>query len=503
MYKDGIEGIGIEKILSADEEVTFIKALSVRKDLLLLGLLQLDCCIRVSEAITLKIEDFDFDNKTINVSRLKKRRFVKSTIPYSPRVQQALAKYWKDVEDKNLDSFMFATKYKKSSKRGHVSRQHIHRKFRQLGDANPHKLRHTGISNMVQNGTPLNVVKTIAGHSSIATTSLYIWADSNSMRQAVNNRAPKLSWYERAKAQLFKEKPIYMQPMKIGNTANYIGREIEVARLNKLVKNKQNCVVLGKSGIGKSRLLNEIEGDNVLRIDDMKGIITTLTGMLAHIIKQKPDEMALLKLDGNKMTTLSQKNLIETMEKLTIKNEFTIVIDDISSLTEVTCNVLKRLANHFHIVAACREMLIKFGALLTGFIKIQLKELTREESLILIRNCSASFRKKIDDPTMFEGHIWNKSNGNPQKIIKLCEIFSIEARITTKELSDVDLLGKERTKSLMPFLLILLMLAAIKKYTGREYSEVDKIGYAAIAATVMFIAIAIRFSRRSFSTNKI
>jgi hypothetical protein len=148
-------------------------------------------------------------------------------------------------------------------------------------------------------------------------------------------------------------------------------------------------------------------------------------------------------------------------------------------------------------------MLIKFGSLLSGFTKIELKELNRQESLQLIRNCSASFKKRIDDYALFESHIFNKSNGNPNKIIKLIEIYSVEARITVKELSDVNLLGKERTKSMMPFLLTVLLTGTIIKYTGRESSEIDRIGYAVIGAVLMAFVIVIRFSRRSFTSKTV
>lgn len=500
---DEIERIGIDKILSHEEEIEFIKAISIRKDMLLLGLLQLDCCIRVSEAATLKIGEFDFKEKTINVSRLKKRKVVNDIVPYTPRVQKAIAEYWKTVEDKSVDSFMFATKYKKLSKSGHISRQQVHRIFKKLGNANPHKLRHTGISNLVQNGVPLNVVKKIAGHSSIATTSLYIWADRNSMREAIQTREPKKGLFEKMSDFLKPQKEVYLTPMLIGDSSVYVGRKNEIEALNKAVKNKIDTIIIGKSGIGKSRLLKEIQGDKILRIDDMKGIITTLTGMLGRIIELKPDEVGLLELNPNQVQRKSQAYLIDTMIQLTVKNEFTIIIDDLTSLTEVTCNVLKNLSKHFHIIGACREMLIKFGSLLTGFTKIELKELSRDESLMLIRNCSSSFRKRIDDYSLFEGHLWNQSNGNPNKILKLCEVYSVEERITVRELTGVNLLGKERTKSVMPFLLTVLLALTVVKYTGREASEIDRIGYAVIGAILMAFVIVIRFSRRSFTSKNV
>jgi uncharacterized membrane protein len=52
-------------------------------------------------------------------------------------------------------------------------------------------------------------------------------------------------------------------------------------------------------------------------------------------------------------------------------------------------------------------------------------------------------------------------------------------------------------------LLILLLSIAIVKYTGRERSEIDRIGYSVIAVVVMSLVVFIRFGRRSFSTNKI
>jgi integrase/recombinase XerD len=511
------------KYLDKKEKEEFINKMKYSNKYYFIAMLQLECGLRVSEACSLKIGAFNIKEKTVIVERLKRNRKTRSTKEHkiekaannptkivrtkfkmSDILFNAFAKYWHEVENKNADAYMFPAK-NANSKSGYISRKQVWLEYREHGGiSGTHKMRHTKLTNLANEGFPIHVIAEFAGHAkgSYNNTMRYMHSSQKQINSAslISN---KKDWYNTMLNKLFPPKEIYLTPMQLGNSTQYIGRKKEIEKLNKLVENKQNCVVLGPSGIGKSRLLNEITGDKVLRIDDLKGIITTLKGMLAHIILLKPDEMKLLQLNGNNMTPTSQKELIKTMEDLTIKNEFSIIIDDITSLTEVTCNVLKNLSNHFHIVCAAREMLIKFGALLSGFVKVELEELTREESLLLIRNCSALFRKRIEDYQLFEGHVYNKTMGNPNKIIKLIEVYSVENLISIKELSDIELLGNERTKSLVPFLLVMLMVAAIQKYTGKEASEVDKIGYATIAATVMFIAVVLRFSRRSFSTNKI
>jgi site-specific recombinase XerD len=48
-----------------------------------------------------------------------------------------------------------------------------------------HKLRHTFATHLAMRGTPLNVVQTLLGHSSVTTTMRYAHATPSSLRQAI------------------------------------------------------------------------------------------------------------------------------------------------------------------------------------------------------------------------------------------------------------------------------------------------------------------------------
>ena len=89
----------------------------------LLVLLMLDCGLRVSEAVSLKYEDFDFKRDLVIVTTLKKRgKSVKRKIPLSKRLYQSLADYFAKQKNIEKDNYLFPHQFIKNF---HITRDSV------------------------------------------------------------------------------------------------------------------------------------------------------------------------------------------------------------------------------------------------------------------------------------------------------------------------------------------------------------------------------------------
>ena len=71
----------------------------------------------------------------------------------------------------------------------------------------------------------------------------------------------------------------------------------------------------------------------------------------------------------------------------------------------VCCKSLEKLKNHFHIIAAARQIKIAHASFLSNFQKVELGPLKRAECLKLISHLSRGFRHRIEDYETFKNHI--------------------------------------------------------------------------------------------------
>lgn len=124
------------------------------------------CCgLRVSEVINLKISDINGKDRIILISQAKgkKDRYV----PVSENVLGILRDYFKAF--KPID-YLFNGQFSKQ-----YSIKSCQQIFKKHIDTNHsfHHLRHSSFTTMLENGTDLRVIQTIAGHSNPNTTAIY------------------------------------------------------------------------------------------------------------------------------------------------------------------------------------------------------------------------------------------------------------------------------------------------------------------------------------------
>lgn len=127
--------------------------------------------MRVSEIINLKIEDIDSQRSLININNAKGKK--DRIVPLSDNIRLILREYYKEFRPKEyLFNGQFNLKY--SSK----SCNQIVKKY--LGeDYHFHTLRHSSFTALLEVGTDLRIIQSIAGHSSSKTTEIYTHVSKN------------------------------------------------------------------------------------------------------------------------------------------------------------------------------------------------------------------------------------------------------------------------------------------------------------------------------------
>lgn len=151
--------------------------------------LMLNAGMRVSEVVSLRLDDVELDREVITVQDGKggKMRRV-----YIDKVIAKILKDWLDIRGNQPNDYVFV-----SQKRTPITVQGVEdffdtiRKETNIEDLTPHVLRHTFCHDLIEKGYSINRVADLAGHSDINTTRLYTRSSEEELRSAVESLTAK------------------------------------------------------------------------------------------------------------------------------------------------------------------------------------------------------------------------------------------------------------------------------------------------------------------------
>ena len=168
----------IEQILSIPDKNT---PLGMR-DLTLLELLY-STGVRVSELINIKIEDINFDDKSIRIlGKGNKERIVL----YSKVLKEYLNDYLKIRSTFNPNhNYLFINKFgnKLTDRGGRVIIDNILKKGMVSFHISPHMIRHTFATHLLDNGADLKCVQELLGHKNLSSTQVYTHVSDEHLRK--------------------------------------------------------------------------------------------------------------------------------------------------------------------------------------------------------------------------------------------------------------------------------------------------------------------------------
>ena len=180
------EGEIVSVLEELNKEPNFFKL----RDKLIIELLY-STGIRRNELIHLQIKDVDFSKSMIKVlGKRNKERF----IPLLNRVVVSLKEYMLQREDESLDSgYVFFT-----NKGNKLYPSLVYRIINEYFGTvttkvkkSPHVLRHSFATHLLNKGADLNSVKELLGHSSLASTQVYIHSSLGKLKEVYNQAHPR------------------------------------------------------------------------------------------------------------------------------------------------------------------------------------------------------------------------------------------------------------------------------------------------------------------------
>jgi integrase/recombinase XerD len=171
--------------LSEKEVETIIKNIDNRLIKLIAAFL-FNTGTRISECLNLKIDDVNFDNKTIIIIEGKGRK--DRIIPMNEKLQDMLFDYKENWREGHGTDRFFSTK-----KTGKISYSHVNSTIKKAAKAagiskevSCHVFRHSFAAALVKNNVGLVQIQKLLGHESLAVTSIYTHTNLKALSEAVN-----------------------------------------------------------------------------------------------------------------------------------------------------------------------------------------------------------------------------------------------------------------------------------------------------------------------------
>jgi len=162
-------------VLSVEEIQKMFSVCQNTKHKVILSLLY-SAGLRVSELLNLKWEHIDRSRMIINIIQAKGKK--DRQVMLAPQLIPLLETYWKEYKSKEyVLNGQFGLRYSEKSV-GEVVKQ-LATKAGINKRVYTHLMRHCSFTHMVENGTDINLIQRLAGHSNVKTTAIYTHISHN------------------------------------------------------------------------------------------------------------------------------------------------------------------------------------------------------------------------------------------------------------------------------------------------------------------------------------
>lgn len=171
------------------EEHAFIRAVERgrnKRDIALIGVM-LNAGLRISEVVALDIEDLSIGERSGSALIRQGKGNKERKIPLNKTVRKALLDY---IGDRKAGPVFLSQKSFNNSRLTTSGVGQVVAKYAfqaRLPNVHPHILRHTFAKNLLDKVKDLNIVASILGHESIATTSIYTMPTDQDLQRAVDD----------------------------------------------------------------------------------------------------------------------------------------------------------------------------------------------------------------------------------------------------------------------------------------------------------------------------
>jgi len=476
-------------------------------------LIMLDAGLRVSEAISLRFGNFEFQQKIIKVKSLKKRKgkdFGNRIIPISPRLFSCLVEYSKLFDTPDNLTYLFPSPLYPNH---HITRnavwvylKRLNIKSLNIQELHPHTLRHSFATGLVATGADLHKIADLLGHQNIDTSRIYTHIPQEQLAKSIYAASTR-NGYSRSFFNFFNffQKPA--PAIYVPNQTHQIlvGRAAELQTISTHLAKGTNVILFGAYGTGKRLILESVLTDKkILTFDDMASVKKSLIYLLLYLYKNEKLQIATLmfkEFDPAKVEThLSRQSigyLCGEIKKLVEPKEYILKIKQFDDITKSSMKVIDQLKETFVILTCATEISITKAAFFGNFEKIELKNLNRLHTFEMIHKSSAGM--EIEDYEVYKNHIWLQSDGNPRVIRDMVERYRAEPRLANETVRSVTHSGALKEWDCTYFLVLIIASLAIMRYMT---TELDNPALRTIGGMAMILLLLTRSfaakTKRSF-----
>ena len=447
------------------------------------------CGLRVSEACSLTVDNIHWSTDTPSL-RFADKRGKERVVPMNPEVQDVLRE-WLESRRFSDSEYVFCNlrngrqlsrktvwaALKTCAQRAGI--RHVH----------PHMLRHTFGTDLADRDVPVERIKDLMGHASIEAASIYISVSEEQKRHSVDriDRRSRLSrWWSRQKNRGYRF--FARSRVEMGKT---VGREEELCQLTDNLSKGIDTLVLGPIGVGKSHLLALLNAENVLVVKTLSPAKESLINIAKELHKigrlcpDGPDEFETIKKQHTRTTIQGWTDMVLGPVE---KNEFVLIVDDLSDMTASVGRLIDKLNRKFTIIAALPEVRKPYEKHFWKFDRVEIEHLSTADAKKLIRQCAAG--ADIEDYAMTETRVLQQSAGNPRAIIEIVERLRKEPAVTRSAVRDVSHTGARDQIDLTFAVVLILLFVVAARFFMRGIGSMEGYVLAGIGSAIL---VGIRF----------
>lgn len=157
----------IKKIFSAQDYSNALAKIEKPHDYLLFYTLW-ELGLRISEALNIRIEHINFNDRVINIYSLKKKGEAIRVLPISEDLSRLIK---------------MQIQGKKSGEMFKIGRKQAYNLSKKYFGCNPHAIRHSRAINLITSGVNVETLRRLLGHTRLDVTQVYLDFDFESMRK--------------------------------------------------------------------------------------------------------------------------------------------------------------------------------------------------------------------------------------------------------------------------------------------------------------------------------
>lgn len=441
--------------------------------------LMLDAGLRASEVVGLRLEDIDWGTQTL---RFTGKGGKAAELPISSRLRDEIERAMAARPPQATHPFLLhdlRDPGKSISRFGLLKMVKVYgRKAGLTKRLFCHLLRHTFGTAVFRETGDLGRTQSVMRHSKIATTTVYMHLTADDQRPALEgiDRRPRLlRWWSRLRPLVVPDglRP-RSAPLFIGET---VGRQEELARLRRGVRQRMHTVLVGERGVGRRHLLRvaweegsagaEGQGNGAKQLAHASPLHFRLE-MFSPARECLVRLCEMLKARGfiaDMPVGRSDTVFIDAIRRVGREQPVTLFIDSITDLTRKERQNLRKVAETWTVVTTLdRRQIATLGLVFFGhYQRIDVEAFDRETGLAFARRVMGNLC--LPDERAYLNHVYAQSQGNAQAIIEM-----VDATRKTGDRTPMHA-GVQGVLPASVFLALFAMVGVMARYSAATLSE--------------------------------